>query len=159
MRARTDTLKNNLFDTVPVPAPMMEIRKASIPVSRRRRVIVLDRDSTIRYGIGRMLEVAGYDSFIAEKGDDVIECCKKAKDRGHKFDIAILDLAALGSTGNKDIDERLLQVDPTVSIIISCSDITDPRLRSFTAKYEYRFILQKPFTLYELNQILQRVCA
>jgi DNA-binding NtrC family response regulator len=78
--------------------------------------------------------------------------------QGRRFDIVILDLTIRGGMGGKETIEKLLEIDPTVSPIVS-SGYSDDTVVSDYHTYGFKARLKKPYNLAELRDTLNALLS
>ena len=97
-----------------------------------------------------------YEVEAARDGAEAIELYKKAFDSTKSFDAIIMDLTIPGGMGGKEAVKKLLEIDPKAKAIVSSGYANDPILSDFK-EYGFRDVLNKPYEIDELNEILQKV--
>ena len=122
----------------------------------RRRALVMDDELLIRLTLERMLEVCGYEPFLAKKGEEAVESFMKAKDTDGPFDVVILDLRIPNGMGGGETIRKLLEIDPDTRAIIMSGSVDDPAVVNYS-DYGFRYALPKPFTFEELKVALEQV--
>jgi len=75
---------------------------------------------------------------------------------GKPFDAIIMDLTIPGGMGGKEAIVKLLTLDPEVRAIVA-SGYADDLIMAESNKYGFCGVLVKPYEIYELDEILQRV--
>ena len=116
----------------------------------------MDDEEIILLVLGKMLGHLGYEARFARDGGQALQMFAEAKASGQGFAAVILDLTVPGGMGGKDTMRRLLAVDSQVQAIVSSGYSDDPVMADFR-KYGFRGVLPKPFTVYELGEILHEV--
>jgi len=66
-----------------------------------------------------MLSCLGYEVQLASDGLETIELYGKAKGAGRPFDCVLMDLTIPGAMGGKEAIQKLLEIDPNVTVIVS----------------------------------------
>jgi two-component system cell cycle sensor histidine kinase/response regulator CckA len=94
----------------------------------------------------------GYEVLTAASGEEAIRIYSANKE---KIDMVILDLIMPGMGGDETFD-RLIHADPEIKIIISSGYSVDGKASQLLADGAVGFI-QKPFSMNELSDTLQRV--
>lgn len=126
------------------------------PTSGHGRILFMDDDEAIRAFIGELLCDAGYTVTCVRRGVEAIERYRAAMENGTPFDWVILDLTIPGGMGGKDTMERLLEIDPGVTAIVSSGYSNDPVMAEY-ATYGFRGRLTKPYQITELYSTLSRL--
>ena len=116
-----------------------------------KRILVLDNDEIVRIAIRFMLERAGYKVYLAEHGDEAIDCYREALNLSHPFDAVILDWNIRGGKGASETVGKLLELDPHAKAVVTSCDRDDPVTTDFR-EYGFRGALVKPFSSDELEQ-------
>lgn len=120
------------------------------------RILILDDENIIRRSTGKILERLGYDPVLAEDGEKAVDLFREAEKEGRPFDVAILDLTIPGGMGGKDAVIELRKIRSDVLVIASSGYSNDPVMADFK-KYGFNDILNKPYTVELLSQVLQRI--
>lgn len=131
-------------------------KEPEIALYGRGKVLVMDDDELVRTVLGRMLLQCGYDSDMAENGEEAIRLYKEALKAGKPYSAVIIDLAVKGGLGGKETIEELLKIDPSVKAIVSSGYSDDPILSDYK-KYGFLGALAKPFEASDLGVVLSRV--
>jgi signal transduction histidine kinase len=125
---------------------------ASVPSDTERHVLVVDDEPAIRMLMSRLLEQRGW-LVTAVPGDD--EAVAAAEDQ--QFDLVLLDMQLRGSSGGAAAD-RLTDLQPDLAgRILFVTGRLDNESRERDAKG--RPVLEKPFTLPQLDEAVNRLLA
>lgn len=124
------------------------------PLAGAKRILVLDNDEIMRIAMRFMLERAGYKVYLAEHGDEAINCYRDALDLGRPFDAVILDWNIRGGRSARETMEKLLELDPSAKAVVMGCDRDDPAMTDFRER-GFRGALIKPFTSDELEQAVR----
>ena len=109
-------------------------------------ILVVDDDADVRAAIGRALKELGYGVLEAEGGESALEMLA-----GNKVTLAILDYVMPGQDG-AEVARAIAEVEPDLPIVFSTGHAALRALR--TAAGEEAAVLEKPFTLAELDQLI-----
>ena len=120
------------------------------------KILVMDDDAVIRKMIRRMLESMGNEVEEAAEGLAALETYRKAMESDAQFDLVIMDLTIAGGLGGKETIQRLLEVDPKVTAIISSGYSNDPVISAY-AKHGFKGFIPKPYKLDELRTAIHDV--
>ncbi len=103
-----------------------------------------------------MLTCLGYVVDFAVDGLEATNIYRDALNSHAPFDAVILDLTVPGGMGGKETVTELLAVDSNVRAIVASGYSNDPVMVNYR---DYRFIdiLEKPFKIEKLSQVLHRV--
>jgi two-component system, cell cycle sensor histidine kinase and response regulator CckA len=127
---------------------------ALIPAgSRRRRILVMDDEASIRTLAINLLNFLGCSVEVASDGTAAVKQYKHALATGHPFDAVMVDLIVPGGIGGKEVVERLAEIDPGVKAILVSGYAQDSIMTEFR-EHGFSAAIAKPFTLEELNRTL-----
>ena len=119
-------------------------------------VLLMDDDLMICEVTGNILNMLGYETFIANHGERAIEIYKEHLEKDDRIDLVILDLTIQGGMGGKETMENLLSIDPEVKAIVSSGYSDDPIMSHFE-KYGFKGFIAKPYQINDLSQKLKEV--
>lgn len=122
----------------------------------RGRVLLMDDEDMIRDMAGQMLNCIGYEAELVRAGGEAIERYKDSRRKGEPFDVVILDLTIRGGMGGKETIRTLMEMDPTVKVILSSGETADRAVSHFK-EYGFSALLPKPYTMQDLIRVLQEV--
>jgi CheY-like chemotaxis protein len=122
------------------------------------RILVMDDDRKIRNIVERFLKSIGYEAITASNGSDAVERYRMEREAGAPFHAVIMDLTVPGGMGGKEAMERLLEIDPAVTAIVSSGYSNDPVMANYR-EYGFHAVLSKPYQLHDLEQVVRRVVA
>jgi len=120
------------------------------------KILFMDDDESIRQTAGEMLTFLGYQVEFARNGDEAVKLYKEAWNLGTPFNVVITDLTVRGGTGGKTAIRELLKSDPNVKAIVSSGYSYDSLLSDYS-KYGFCGVIQKPYRLQELGEVLSSV--
>jgi len=120
------------------------------------RILVMDDEPSIRDSLSVMLTSLGYQVETAEDGAQTLEIYEREHMAGRGFNLVIMDLTIPGGMGGRETMEKLLEKDPDAKGIVSSGYSNDPVMAQF-ADYGFCGVIQKPYTVKELADILHRV--
>ena len=120
------------------------------------RILVMDDDRKIRNVVERFLKSIGFEAVTAGNGSDAVEQYRMGQEAGAPFDAVIMDLTIQGGMGGKEAMERLLEIDPNVTAIVSSGYSNDPVMANYR-EYGFQAVLVKPYQLQDLEQVVRRV--
>ena len=120
------------------------------------RILVMDGEDFIREVTREMLKVLGYDTVLAESGEEALSLVKDSIAEQNPFDAAILDLTIAGSMGGMETAKMLRSIDHNIKAIISSGYshdpvMADPKTFGFLEK------IKKPYLKEDLAEVLYRV--
>jgi len=116
----------------------------------RETILIVDDEEFILDTCAAMLETMGYKVLFADSGEKALEVFRKNQS---KIDLVILDVVMPGMDGLETF-EHLKQIDPQIKIIMSSGygieDINEEIIKDGRTE-----LIQKPFSLNQINQIIR----
>jgi CheY-like chemotaxis protein len=116
-------------------------------------VLVMDDEECIRTLAASMLSHLGYNATTCANGEEAISRYRAARMSGHAYLGVIMDLTVPGGMGGKDAAGEILFIDPEATLIVSSGYSDDPVMANH-ARYGFRALLPKPYTLNEMARVL-----
>ena len=116
-------------------------------------ILVVDDDKTVRATIARALTMLGYESREAADGPAALDI---VREEAPQLQLVILDYIMPGMDG-AEVAREIAAIDPDLPIVFSTGHAALRALR--TAAGEDIEILEKPFTLDELDALLRERLA
>ena len=120
------------------------------------KILFMDDEKDLRNTYSNILEKLGYTPFTVREGKEAIQSYKQALKAGEPFDAVIMDLTIPGGMGGKDAIKELLKIDPDARVIVS-SGYTDNPVMANYREYGFIDVIEKPFSVEILSEILYRV--
>jgi PAS domain S-box-containing protein len=120
------------------------------------RILVLEDDASVRAVVERMLAKLGYESVLAQEGQEALELYAKARRSREPFDTVILDLTIPGGMGGLEVLQKLLSQDSQTKAIVSSGYADDPVMANFQ-NFGFRGVITKPYRIAELSEVLHTV--
>lgn len=150
--------------TFTVYLPASDDPQAATPSSHPRpnqpfrtlNVLVLDDDPAIRMTSSRLLKHIGHRVQAVESGKEALRMYREALESGEPYDVSILDLTLPGGRSGTSVLEDLKALNPNIVAIVSSGYSQDPVMAHFS-DYGFRGMIQKPYTLSELQSCLEQV--
>jgi DNA-binding NtrC family response regulator len=93
---------------------------------------------------------------MTSDGVETIDVYKRYMQDNKPFDVVILDLTIQKGMDGAETIKKLLQIDPNVKYIIS-SGYASNEIMSNYEKYGFKECLEKPFTVTELANKLNKI--
>ncbi len=121
-----------------------------------KKILYMDDDGIIRLSSVMQLRDLQYEVEDACDGTEVIKLYKEALESGNPFDAVVLDLTVPDGMGGEETIKELLKIDPEVTAIVASGYSDDPVTTNF-GEYGFKGMVQKPFEIYELEEVLQKV--
>lgn len=126
------------------------------PSNKSGRILLMDDEEMIRQFLKVALSSAGYEVETAERGEETIQLYREAKEAGNPFDVVILDLMIPGAMGGQETIAELLKIDPQVKAILSSGSTNNPVMINYR-DYGFLEVLEKPYSIDQLNQMLKKL--
>lgn len=115
-------------------------------------ILIVDDEAIIRETVGRMLEEIGYQVILAESGEKAIEVYQE---RFNEIDIIILDMIMPKMNGLETY-HKLKEINNKSKILVSSGFAKSEHLIEIQ-NAGIEGIINKPFKLMKLSQLLQKV--
>ena len=139
----------------------MQTRKVFLPLRSARhnlKILVMDDDEAVRDNFCYMLEKIKFSAYPVSDGREAVRAYSEALRKKRPFDAAILDLEVKNGAGAMDAILKLLKIDPEAKIILSSVFYDHPAMVN-PAVYGFSASLPKPYTIEELERVLQCVLS
>ncbi len=125
-------------------------------ISPRGRILFMDDKEFVRKAVSEVLVALGYEVECTEEGEKTLFIYRGARDAGNQFDIVVLDLTVSSGMGGRETIEKLLEIDPSVKIIVSSGYPHDPIVVDYR-RFGVKGVIIKPYNSSELEEILEKV--
>jgi PAS domain S-box-containing protein len=125
------------------------------PAEKKRKILVMDDEEMVREIAREMLEFLEYEAVSAEDGEEALELYQSAMKSGNPVEVVILDLVVPTGMGGKECIQKLLEIDPNVTAVVSSGYSDDPVVANYQ-DYGFRGVLPKPYKINELREILEQ---
>ncbi len=138
----------------------IKCRKSSVHASSKQRngkILLLDDEEFIRRTAKMILSRFGYEVTLASSGEEVLDIFRETGG-DPSFELLILDLSIAGGMGGRETLAKLLEINPEVKAVASSGYFNDP-VMAFPDRYGFRDVLRKPYTISELERVLERVIS
>jgi CheY-like chemotaxis protein len=119
---------------------------------KKKTILVVDDEDLVRSMLSERLNILGYHSIQAVDGEHGIELFKS---HGKSIDLVLLDFMMPGMNG-VEVFEELLNIDPTVKVILSTGYATEEVLAMFSGRNPDA-VIHKPYKLQNLKNELDRI--
>ena len=119
-----------------------------------KRVLFMDDEEMIQRVTAMMLEGMGYDVEVVPEGEAAVSAYRKAREKGRKHDVVILDLKVRDGMDGLEASRQILRYDPKAVIFISTGFSSDPIVNNFR-QFGLAGALAKPYTADELEKMVK----
>ena len=158
----TELGKETTF-TLFLPASKREQQKETEPslekpltMKQTARILVMDDEKMICDIADKMLTRAGFSVETAFDGKQAIEIYKQAIKKEKPFDVVIMDLTIPGGIGGQEAVKYILDIDHKAKVIVSSGYTDDPVMANY-AEYGFKAIVSKPYTMDNLQRVINQV--
>jgi len=146
-------------DKVPPALLAGQVNTPSAARSREREaILVMDDEAVIRDLATTMLTHLGYEVRTCAEGEAAIRLYEEALAAGCPYVAALMDLTVPGGMGGLEAARRILALDGAACLVVSSGYSHDP-VMSEPQTHGFAGVLAKPYTLADLDQVLQAVLA
>ena len=128
------------------------------PQTAATRILVLEDDPLVRNLIVRNLSSQGYEITETAEGSETIRMYQESLHSGSRVDLVILDLSIPNGMGGVRTMERLRQIDPEVTAIVSSGYSDDPVMAK-PASYGFAAVLPKPYEPADMLRLVKNVIS
>ncbi|MBF0540938.1 MAG: response regulator [Nitrospirae bacterium] len=119
-----------------------------------KSILIMDDNETLLESITAILSEKGCIVDVARNGDEAIALYTKGLKSTEPYDILIIDVTISGGMGGITAIKKLKEMDPKVKAIVSSGYSEIPVMSNFR-QYGFVAALPKPYTIEELNYVLQ----
>src|SRR5438874_1645824 len=120
------------------------------------RVLIVDDEEAIRTLVEFTLSHLGYKVCPAATALEGVELYRQKLQAGERFDCVILDLTLPGGIGGRDALKLLLEIDPSVNVIVSSGYAMDATMSHYQ-DFGFRGVITKPYEAAELGRTVREV--
>lgn len=117
-------------------------------------ILILDDNEDVRSALSVAVQLIGHKAESFSTGQDCLEAFKKHQASGKSVDALILDLTIPGSWSGEKTLSHVKKIDPSVKAI-ACSGYTSSNTLAEHQKHGFTSVLKKPFTVSELESVLE----
>jgi PAS domain S-box-containing protein len=154
---RGTTMRINMPATV-VEHAVVEPVLTPAATRRRRRILVMDDEASVRTLAVNMLNFLGFQAEVVESGRVAIERFERALRKGRPFDAVMLDLVVPGGMGGKETMDQISRLAPEVKAVLVSGYAQETVVEEYR-EHGFGAVITKPFTLEELNTTLRSILA
>ena len=133
---------------------LLDEKKMSEKNQQNTQILVMDDDENIRELFKIKLGKLGYQTILAENGQQAIELYQKSLDTPYPIDILILDLSIPGGMGGKEVAEKIRKLNPTAKIIVASGHSEGDEMKNFK-NHGFDAAIEKIFNTKEVQQIIE----
>jgi two-component system, cell cycle sensor histidine kinase and response regulator CckA len=148
----------HVFIPAPADAANPSAPAGASAAEQPRRILLMDDEQMILDIVSRMLTHLGYTVTTTKDGAEAIAAFTKAKTRGQPFDVVMMDLVIPNGVGGQEAAPTIKQIDPLAKIIASSGHLDHPVMTDHR-KYGFTAVLEKPYKLERLQQVIDGVIA
>ncbi|HEX4935282.1 MAG TPA: response regulator [Gemmatimonadaceae bacterium] len=126
-----------------------------------RRVLIVDDEVTIRLALRRFFTRLGWEVEEAANGETALDLLERPESQGtpRRYDVVVSDLRMPGVSGIELYDQlKVRNPDVVRRLIFSTGDLVSEEAASFVRSTDC-IVLQKPFELSALRELVDRVVA
>lgn len=120
------------------------------------RIMIMDDEEMIRTLTASMLKSCGYEVVHAKNGEEALDLYKEAMTDAQPIDVVIMDLTIPGGLGGQETINKLKEIDPNVTAIVSSGYSNDPVMANFK-EYGFKGCLTKPYLMGALTDAVSKV--
>jgi two-component system cell cycle sensor histidine kinase/response regulator CckA len=124
--------------------------------AKKRRILLMDDEQMILDIVSRMLSHLGYEVKTCQDGSQAIAAFTKAKNQGEPFDVVLMDLVIPNGVGGQDAVHTIRKIDPNAKVIASSGHLDHAAMKEHK-KFGFVGVLEKPYKLERLQQVIQEV--
>jgi len=124
--------------------------------SQRHRILLMDDEQMILDIVSRMLGHLGYDVTTCTDGSQAIAAFAKSKSQSEPFDVVMMDLVIPNGVGGEDAVKTIRKIDPNARVIASSGHLDHPVMTDHD-KFGFKAVLEKPYKLEKLQQVIEAV--
>ncbi|MBU0610659.1 MAG: PAS domain S-box protein [Armatimonadetes bacterium] len=122
------------------------------------RVLVMDDEAAVRELAEMLLTDLGYTVALAEGGEQALDMCRSACERGEPFAAVVLDLTIRGAMGGLETMAALRELDPEVRAVVCSGYSADPVMAQY-AEHGFCAVVVKPYDVVELAEAVAQAVA
>lgn len=136
----------------------MHVNHDETPIASNGKILVMDDEELIRYVVGEMLGVMGFEVDFAVEGAEAVEKYRLSFESGAPYTAVIMDLTVPGGVGGVEAIKDLLKIDPEVRAIVSSGFSKDPVMSDFRS-YGFSGVITKPYRVADFRKVIKSVLA
>ncbi len=125
-------------------------------LNKTLNILILEDDPIILKVLCKMLEVMGHHYTATSDGRETIKKYDESCGMKNHYDLLILDLTIVGGLGGKETIQEIRKKNSVIKAIVS-SGYSEESVLSEYKEYGFNSILQKPYTLSDIEKALQSV--
>ena len=128
------------------------------PIADGGRVLVMDDQEIIRDTAGSILKKLGFQVDTASNGQEAIEKYSDCMEGQKPYDAVILDLTIPGGMGGEEAMEKLLEIDPKVTAVVSSGYSNSSVLADYQSR-GFAGVMMKPYSLEQVRELMNRILS
>ena len=120
-----------------------------------KRILIMDDDLLVQKSLALMLKSLGYVVVTSSTGEEALTLFTQAAGGADQFRLVIADLTVINGMGGRELAETIKKDHPQAVLIVS-SGYSDDEVVAHYARYGFRGVLRKPYSLEELKQAIAK---
>lgn len=126
------------------------------PIEGQGKILVMDDEEIIRELAVTSLEFLGYRVDAVEDGDSCISSYQQARDKKDPYNVVIMDLTIPGGMGGVEAIQKLREIDPNVTAIVSSGYSSGPVMANYE-EHGFKGVVAKPYKVEDLAKALSNL--
>ena len=123
------------------------------PIEGQGRILVMDDEEIIRELAVTSLEFLGYRVDAVEDGETCITSYQAAREKQDPYNVVIMDLTIPGGMGGVEAIQKLRELDPNVTAIVSSGYSSGPVMANYK-EHGFKGVVAKPYKVEDLAKAL-----
>jgi len=130
-------------------------KRVHVPARGRGSILVVDDHDVARSATMAMLESLGYDVIGVKDGREAV---RHVAEQGNRVDLVVLDFIMPGMSAAECLD-GLRRLRPELRVVLSTGFANSQSVQKLLEAEGVRGMVQKPFQLYHLSQVVSDALA
>jgi len=132
--------------------------KTATAQSHKPLILVMDDDENIQKLFTLNLGKLGYDTLVANNGEQAISLYEQFLRSDRPVDALILDFRIQGSMNGDVVAQKILQLNPSAKMIVSSGDSSSPAMLNYQ-EFGFKAAIEKNFDRNLMRQVLDEVLS
>jgi len=120
-----------------------------------KKALVIEDNGLVGETLKAMLEFLDFEVVVVEDGYKAQEKFKSAVESNNPFDVVFVDLV-LPEIPGSEIFKKLKEIDSHIKAVISSGYSDDTSIKEYE-KLGFKGVLNKPYTIEELKEVLKKL--